>query len=508
MNEVIHDPRVGPERNFKEIVAQAHEGIWIIDADGLTTFANARMGELLGYKPDEMLGQIHTSFMFEADRPHGDVQMEHRRIGTREVWDQRYRRKNGQELWTLATCCPLYENGEFVGALGMFADITERKALESAFKESEMRFRGTFENAAVGMAHVALDGTWLRVNRRLCEMLGFTHEELMSKTFQDITHPDDLAEDVKLAEKVKSGSIPGYTLEKRYRRKDASLFWAELTVSMLHDEDGRPLHFISIVKDISARREAIAELRRSRQELLLASQAKDRFLATLSHELRVPLNCALLVAAESAQDPLLPPQVREQFKIIEDAVSQQAAMINDLLDLTRISSGKIHLRTTRFDLAALLRSLIASMRAMAAPKQMELLLTVPDEMVEISGDTTRLRQVFSNLLGNAIKFTPHAGRVEIKLNRTEEPAQATVTIRDTGIGFTPEEHQRLFQQFAQGDHAEQNPSKFGGLGLGLVITKNLVEQHGGTISASSFGRDLGSVFVVTLPLNVPASARG
>lgn len=494
------DPFLSHEPNFREIVAQAHEGIWVIDPAGRTTFANARMCDMLGYSTEELLGRVHTDLMFEADRPDGDVQMENRRVGTRETWDQRYRRKDGSELWTLATCCPIYKNGVFIGALGMFADITQRKALERALQESEARFRGTFENAAVGMAHVGLDGRWLRVNQRLCDLLGFTHDELMTVTFKDVTHPDELPGDLDLAHKVVAGAIPGYTLEKRYVRKDGAFFWGELSVSMLRDEQGRPLHFISVVKDITARKEALSELNRSREEMLAASQAKDHFLAILSHELRTPLTSVLLQAGEAAHDPEIPPHIREIFRSIEEAVTHQSTVIDDLLDLTRIASGKLHVRKEPLDLSDLLQSLILSLQPVAETKQLTLKATLPGGKFPVRGDPTRLRQIFFNLICNAIKFTPPFGQVEITLVLGSDGRQVMISIHDTGIGMTLEEQARLFQRFAQGDHAKKNPSEYGGLGLGLTITRSLIEQHGGTISASSGGRDCGSVFTVTLPI--------
>ena len=237
------------------------------------------MCDLLGYTAEELAGRLHTDFMFEEDRPHGDLQLELRRIGNRQTWDQRYRRKDGSELWTLASCCPLYESGAFAGALGMFTDITQRRELERALRESEARFRGTFETAAVGIAHVGLDGRCLRVNRTLCRMLGYTREELMALSYSEFTHPEDLAADSTHSERVRRGQLDTYSLEKRYRRKGGDYVWCELTVSLLRDEADEPLHFIAIIQDISDRRRATDALRVSQRDLLAASQAKDLFLA-------------------------------------------------------------------------------------------------------------------------------------------------------------------------------------------------------------------------------------
>lgn len=485
--------------DFQTIVTQAQEGIWTIDASGATTYVNASMCEMLGYSAEQMMGRLHTDFMFETDRPSGDLQMELRRIGNRQVWDQRYRRKDGSELWTLANCCPLYDRGSFIGALGMFTDITQRRRLETELRESETRFRGTFENAAVGVAHVALDGRWLRVNRTLCALLGYDHSELMQLTFREITHPDDLARDLSEAERVKRGEIDTYTLEKRYRRKNGEYFWADLTVSMLHDAEGRPVHYISIVQDATPRRAALAALEARTSELIAASGAKDQFLATLSHELREPLGPVLMLSDEALEDDATPASLRPIFATIQECVAHQMTLINDLLDITRIAAGKTEVKLEPVELTDLLDRIISEQRPKALHKGVLLSFRHSGPKIWVRGDPVRLRQVFVNLVGNAVKFTPTEGSVDVEVRDEPDTKEACVSVRDTGIGLTKEELGRLFQRFAQGDHARDRPSQFGGLGLGLAISDNLVQMHGGTLSASSEGRNCGATFYVRLP---------
>jgi PAS domain S-box-containing protein len=485
---------------YRKIVDQAHEGIWTIGSSGCTTFVNRRMAEMLGYTEAEMSGRPHTDFMFESDRPNGDVQMDLRRLGNRETWDQRYRRKDGSALWTIASCCPLYDGERFIGALGMFTDITARKQLERALQQSEERFRGTFENAAVGMAHVSLDGRFLRVNRRLCEMLGYTLADLVPLSVTDVTHPDDLPADLVQSARVHRGEIPTYTMEKRYRRKSGDYFWGELTVSLLRDEQGEPLNFISVVKDISERKRVNDELHASRAVAVAALRTKDQFLAALSHELRTPLSPVLLLAGEAAEDPATPEHLRAAFQTIENAVVQQTRLIDDLLDLTRATEGKLALHCAPFDLRVFLQAFIAGMRSDAVRQRIALDFRGPDEPVMIDADDGRIRQVFSNLIGNALKFTPENGSVTVDLSIDFENRQAVAAVIDSGLGMSREEQTRLFQRFAQGDHVSRTPGKFGGLGLGLTIAKGLVEQHGGTLNAQSAGYSEGSTFTVRLPL--------
>ena len=315
-----------------------------------------------------------------------------------------------------------------------------------------------------------------------------------------MTHPEDLAADLAAAERVQHGEIPTYTMEKRYRRKSGDYFWGELTVSLLRDEKGEPLNFISVIKDISERKRVIDELHDSQALALAASRAKDQFLAALSHELRTPLGPVLLLAGEAVEDPATPEHLRAAFQTIESSVVQQTRLIDDLLDLARVTAGKLALRREPLELRRFLLTLVAELRPDATRKRIAFGLRGSLGPVSIEADEGRIRQVFANLIGNALKFTPENGVVTVELTVDAEHRQAMVAVIDSGLGMTAEEQRRIFQRFSQGEHASRMPGKFGGLGLGLTIAKGLVEQHGGSMGAHSLGPDQGSTFTVRLPL--------
>jgi CheY-like chemotaxis protein len=249
-------------------------------------------------------------------------------------------------------------------------------------------------------------------------------------------------------------------------------------------------------------------LQRARDEALAASRAKDDFLAALSHELRTPLSPVLLLASESAADAKLPARVRKDFATIRKCVELEARLIDDLLDLTRITRGKLALERAKLDLAVVLQDALSTIRADLDQKQIELVVEDIPDFVWVWGDPVRLQQVFWNVLKNAVKFTPWGGRVSV--GSRIDPAKETIVIEvtDSGIGITPAELARVFEAFSQGDHANTGGShRFGGLGLGLAISRRVVELHDGKITAESAGRDHGATFRVELPLFDSASTK-
>ena len=254
---------------------------------------------------------------------------------------------------------------------------------------------------------------------------------------------------------------------------------------------GRIARYVAIVIDRTVReREAVASAR-----------AKDDFLAALSHELRTPLNPVLLVASDSALNPDYPASAREAFRAIEKNALLEARLIDDLLDLTRIEHGKMALESQRIDVHATLRDAIGMVRADASERGLALETKLDAEWTTILGDSGRLQQVFWNILKNAIKFTPTGGRVSVRTETLPASDEIKIQISDTGIGLEPGELARIFGAFIQGDHAVQGRShRFGGLGLGLAISRRLVQMHAGHIEATSEGRNHGAVFTVRLPL--------
>jgi|RhiMethySRZTD1v2_1073278.scaffolds.fasta_scaffold02643_9 PAS domain S-box-containing protein len=368
--------------------------------------------------------------------------------------------------------------------------VIDRAWAEDTLRASEARFRATFENAAVGIAHVAVDGRWLRVNDRLCEIVGYSREQLLAgMTFQDITHPEDLDIDLELVRQVLSGERQTYSLDKRYFRANGSIVWVTLTVSLLRAPDGAPVHFISFIEDITSRKRAEEALRE-------ADQRKDEFLALLAHELRNPLapirTSVGLMRARPTDDPVLM-RCRE---VIDRQVSHMARLLDDLLDVSRLSRGQLTLQRKVVGLREILDAAIEASMPLIVQQGQELAIESIDESITLDADAARLTQVFGNLLNNAAKYSASGSGIQVSVRREENVVD--VTVQDRGMGIAPEMLERVFDLFTQADAAQAHAP--GGLGIGLSLARRLVEMHDGTIVAASGGLGHGSEFTVRLPI--------
>lgn len=369
---------------------------------------------------------------------------------------------------------------------------------------NEARLRRILEQTIVGLAELDLGGRFTLVNDRYCATVGRARDELLRLALPDLTHPDDRDEAVRRLAALAADEVPSFIVEKRFLRPDGAIVWVQDHLATVRDAAGRPCGITVASVDITERKRSEAALARARDEAVAASRAKDDFLASLSHELRTPLNPVLLLASEGARNPDLPPPLRADFEVIARNVALEARLIDDLLDLTRITRGKLQLDRRPCALHAVIEDALATVQADADEKRLRLERRLLPANPVVIGDPVRLQQVFWNVLKNAVKFTPLGGTVIIA-TRLLPNGHAAVDVTDTGIGLAREELTRIFDAFVQGQHADGRINHFGGLGLGLAISKMLVDLHAGRITATSPGIGAGATFTIELPVPAPGA---
>jgi PAS domain S-box-containing protein len=643
---------------FGQLFREIRDAVVVGDAEtGRIVLWNPAAADLFGIPVDEAVGLPIETLVPEALRErHRAGLARFREIGGGSLIDAGQPvelpalRRTGEPITIELTLSPIAVStvpGRFV--LAIIRDATLRKQVEAdrlrlaseqatrvaalqaeeSLRQSEERFRTAFDHAAIGMALVDRDGRFLRVNAALCTLTGYTEAELLARTFQDITHPDDVAADLARNSRLLAGETGAAQLEKRYLRKDGEVVWIRLNSVLVHDAHGAPLHFISQIEDITERKLAEQELHkraarfrslisnatdiitildadgiihyksppterilgyhpdalvgrnafglihpddraatwavfasvladptsvptvafrfrhadgswrwlesictnllddrdvggfvvnsrditdRKRADAALrtaldgaqaANRAKGSFLDMMSHELRTPLQAVLGYSEFLLNAPResLSIEQREDIGYIHQGGGRMIALINQLLDLSRMEAGRLELAADLVDLIEVIEAVRQDVAPQAAVKRLDLHIDLPPSLPRVIGDAERVRQILLNLVGNAVKFTTEGG-VRITATVTSTGGVA-VDVSDTGIGITEDMMPLIFEEFRQVDG--NLARRHGGAGLGLAIARKLAEQMGGSISVSS-EPNVGSTFRLHLPGASPGTA--
>jgi PAS domain S-box-containing protein len=374
-------------------------------------------------------------------------------------------------------------------------EMAERAAAEASLRASEERFRGIFDQAAVGVGQTNLDRMVIDVNPGLCRMLGYSREELIGQHVADLTHPEEQEWAAATMQPLIDGNVESVSMDRRFRHKHGHYVSTHASASVIRDEKGVPQSVVAVVQDITERK--LAE-----QALREADRRKDEFLATLAHELRNPLApicnslhiLRLAGADAAAHEPVV--------EMMERQIGHMVRLVDDLLEMSRITRGKIELRKERVELAAVIRSAVEASQPMIDAGNHQLAISLPAEPITLEADPVRMAQVFSNLLNNSAKYTDRGGHIRLSVRtlngESRPPAEVEISVRDTGIGIEPEMLPRVFDMFTQVSRSRRQAQP--GLGIGLTLVRNLVELHGGSVEARSAGLGKGSEFVVRLPV--------
>jgi PAS domain S-box-containing protein len=497
------------EQRFNLAVQGSREGIWDWDILSNSQYYSPRFKQILGYKIYEM---PHNTNEWRRRLHPDDYEWVLSRLNAYlkhelPVYELTYRvqHKDGYYVWVLDRGIAVWnEQGQAVRMVGTYTDLTEQKQAEMALKQSESRFKAIFNNATVGISLLDLNGKYIQINGIWSKMLNYSNAEAMTKSFIDVTYKDDINKSCHYFNKILAQEVDNYRIEKRFVCRNGEIFWADLWVSAIKS-DTEVVAILQIMVDLNERKQAEATLQTAKELAEMANLAKTVFLANMSHELRTPLNAILGYTQILTQDEQLRAcnsgnkTIYQEYKHGIDIIHRNAeyllAIINDILDLSKIEAGKFELQPNDFNLNELINDINHIFSNRATEKRINYNYNILNEIPSmLYGDSKCLRQIIINLLSNAIKYTAEGGEVEFKLAYNNE--QIKISIADTGIGIEKKDIQRIFEPFQQ---AGSDYYRLKGTGLGLSITQKLLKVMGGSITVDT-SPGLGSTFNVIIPM--------
>ena len=514
---------------FQLLVSSVRDyAIFMLDPDGIVVTWNRGAERIKGYRPQDIIGRHFSTFYSEEDVRSGKPERE-LEIARREgsVEDQGWRlRKDGTRFWAHVVITAVYDGaGLLRGYAKVTHDVTKERLAEEQLRHSAEIFQllvSSVRDYAIFMldpeGHIT---TWNRGAQRIKQ---YEPDEIIGKHFSTF-YPEEDVRDGKPERELEIARAKGSVEDEGWRvRKDGSRFWANVVITAVYDAERNLRGFAKVTRDITdrkiaeetqralleqreARLQAEEERRRAEDSYRVAQEAnraKDEFLMTLSHELRTPMTAILgwarMLPAMSPDDPMF----HEAIASIAGGAQLQARLIDDILDVSRIVSGKLRLSPETVDITRVIMNAVDAVSHTANARQIEIETSLSPALGMIVADATRIQQVIWNLLTNAVKFTPRQGRVTVSARRTASHLQ--ITVQDSGEGIDARFLPHVFEPFRQAESPQTRVH--GGLGLGLSIVRYIAEAHGGTVAAESEGRGKGSTFTVTLPVRAMSTGSG
>jgi PAS domain S-box-containing protein len=472
-------------------------GIFVLDPQGHVVSWNAGAQKVQGYTADEIIGQ-HFSVFYPPDAiASGWPQEELRRaVQHGRLEDEGWRvRKDGSRFWANVTITPIHDgSGGLAGFAKVTRDLSERRAQEEQLRESEERLRLLVENVRdYAIFMLDEDGNVRSWNSGARDINGWEAHEIIGKPLATFYTPQDRDEGKPQAE-LEAAKLFGRVENEGWRvRKDGTVYWVNAVVSAIRSGDGKLIGFAKVTRDMTERRR-LEELERS-------SRRMNEFLAMLAHELRNPLAPIRNAVTVMQLEELPTPALRNCRDIIDRQLTHVTRLVDDLLDIGRISTGKVKLRLEVVRVGEVVSRSVEAAKPLIDSRRHRLTVEAPTQPIYVNADPTRLSQILQNLLVNAAKYTPDGGSITLKAESAE--GFATISVSDNGRGIAQHDLESIFELFRQA-HAD-SPTE-SGLGIGLTLARSLAEMHGGTLEARSPGPGQGSTFTVRLPAVQSAAA--
>ncbi len=531
------------EERLKLAVEGTKAGLWDWNIQTGETTYDERWAEIVGYTLHELAPvSIETwrNLCHPDDVNKSDELLEKHFKGDLEFYEleARMKHKNGHWVWVLdrGKVSQRDRDGKPVRMTGTHIDITQRKKTEEEFRLSEERFRRIFEEGQFGITIAGPDYKFINTNPAFCRMIGYTADELKTKSFADITHPERVNADRDKVIALSKGEIQHIKTEKRYIRKNGDILWGSLISTAVRDDDGQILYYLAMVQDITDRKKAEESLQQQNKEYQALSEeymaqneelidsleriqkinrelikAKEKaeesdrlktaFLANMSHEIRTPMN-GIIGFTDLLKEPRLSgEEQRAYIDIIQQSGFRMLNIINDLVDIARIEAGQVEIKIEDTCINHLLDDIYAFFLPETEKKELSFTCKkgLSDDDSYVKTDATKLNQILSNLIKNAVKFTRKGG---IYLGYVIQHNQIEFYVKDTGIGITAALKDKIFERFRRGDISDT--TEFEGAGLGLSITRAFVELLGGKIWLESFPNK-GTTFFFSLPYDKTGS---
>lgn len=481
------------ELMYRAIGESIDYGIWICDAEGRNIYCSESFLNLVGMTQQECT-DIGWTDVLHPDDVEQTIAAWRQCVRSGDAWDveHRFRGVDGQWHPVLARGVPVRdEHGAIIAWVGINLDISDLKRIESHLRESEERFRSMADNAPV-LIWIHGVGGCQYVNKEYMRFVGAELDELQGMNWTRFIHEEERA---KFVESYRQAFKLQQTIDAqlRMRRADGEYRWLSVTGTPRFRADGVFLGYVGCSVDIS-------DMKASENALREADRRKDDFLAMLGHELRNPL-AGIVTGAQVLGMLNLEPEANEMQAVIARQAGQMSRIVDDLLDVSRIARGKLRLRREYVNLRELLRDAVDDYRKARVFENCELHVDLPEQDAWVFADSARLAQAFSNLIHNSYKFSDGPNVISVTLHPQASDSDAAVVVRDQGIGMSGETLARIFEPFSQADNSVERSR--GGLGLGLALTKGLVELHDGSIRARSDGVGQGAEFTITLPRSKP-----